>query len=192
MTGLTKEELRHQMRARRRAQEPGEAARLSQRIIRTCLGQLPLSDIECLALYWPVRGEVDPRGLAGSEVLEGVTLALPVVAGRDAALSFRSWKPGVPMEAGAFGIDVPASGVEVRPDVVLVPLLGFDRAGYRLGQGGGFYDRTLESLRKSGGSCEAVLAVGLAFSFQECFNLPHEPHDQRLDRVVTELDMIVI
>lgn len=95
---------------------------------------------------------------------------------------FRDWSPEAPLEEGAFGVMVPAGGREVVPDLLIVPLLAFDARGYRLGYGGGFYDRTLEVLRRDG----QVRAVGFAYSAQFQPDLPLEPTDQPLDEIVTE------
>ncbi|HYD97791.1 MAG TPA: 5-formyltetrahydrofolate cyclo-ligase [Alphaproteobacteria bacterium] len=112
----------------------------------------------------------------------GAACALPVVLGAGQALEFRRWSPGAPLVAGAFGAAVPPPDAEpVSPDLVLVPLLAFDRRGWRLGYGGGYYDRTLEALRAAG----PVTAVGFGFSAQEAAAVPHEATDQRLDWIVT-------
>jgi 5-formyltetrahydrofolate cyclo-ligase len=113
----------------------------------------------------------------------GHGLCLPVVVGRGRALAFRRWRTGEALIEGAYGAQVPANGAEVcTPTVLLVPLLAFDRAGYRLGYGGGFYDRTLAGLRAQA----PVLAVGLAYAGQEMPAVPREATDQPLDWLVTE------
>ena len=182
-----KSDLRTELRTKRKAMEAGQAATLSQRILRLVLGQVPFHGVETVGLYWPVGDEVDPRGIASSELLEDCGFALPVTVGEEKPLEFWFWQPGDDLTKGAYGEMVPVRRELARPDLLLIPLLGFDRAGYRLGQGGGYYDRTLHDLRKS----RSILAVGVAFSFQECLNVPHEPHDEVLDRVVTEKEMIV-
>jgi 5-formyltetrahydrofolate cyclo-ligase len=111
---------------------------------------------------------------------EGWTLALPVVAG-PAPLRFRTWTFGAPLQSGPFGIPEPEDGPLAAPDVLLVPLLAFDRHGYRLGYGGGHYDRTLAELRAQGG----VTAIGLAFDAQEVAQVPICPYDERLDWILT-------
>lgn len=139
--------------------------------------------------YWPFGGELDPRPLMERLYAGGHVLALPVIAGRGLPLIFRRWQPGQALEAGAHGIPVPGPAVaEIVPRLLLVPLLAFDRDGYRLGYGGGYYDRTLARLKAEG----EALAVGLAFAAQEVDAVPHEGQDQRLDWIVTEREAIAL
>ena len=109
-------------------------------------------------------------------------VGVPVIMGKGLALRFREWSPGAAMVDGPFGALVPQDGAWVVPEVLIVPLVAFDARGYRLGYGGGFYDRTLEGLRAQG----LVWAVGFAFSGQEPPEVPIEVTDQRLDVLVTE------
>ena len=132
-----------------------------------------------LAGYMPMRTEVDP--LPAMAVHQGV-VGVPVIVGAATALRFREWGPGVVMVAGEFGARIPAEGAWVEPQVLIVPLLAFDGRGYRLGYGGGFYDRTLAGLRAR----RDVLAVGFAFAAQEVAEVPIDGFDERLDAVVTE------
>jgi 5-formyltetrahydrofolate cyclo-ligase len=133
--------------------------------------------------FKPFAGEIDVLPLMARLAAEGWRTALPVVAGRDRPLVFRAWAPGEPTVAGAWSIDVPPdSAPEVRPDVLLVPMLAFDRAGFRLGYGGGFYDRTLGALR----AVKPIVAVGVAFAGQEMAEVPREAHDEPLDWILTE------
>lgn len=134
------------------------------------------------AIYHPLGAELDPGPLAVRLAEAGAAIAAPVVVERDAPLVFRLQTDD---ERGvdALGIAVPAADApEVTPDLVIVPLLAFDRSGARLGQGGGYYDRTLAQLRDRG----AVLAVGLAYAGQEVERVPADAFDQRLDGVLTE------
>jgi 5-formyltetrahydrofolate cyclo-ligase len=132
-------------------------------------------------------GEIDPAPLASALLAQGHSLCLPVVTGPNRVLLFRVWKPGAPLEAGAFGMpEPPASAPVVEPGVLLVPLLAFDRRGNRLGQGGGYYDRTLACLRQQ----KEILTIGLGFAAQEEFSVPAGPEDERLDIVVTDKEMI--
>jgi 5-formyltetrahydrofolate cyclo-ligase len=132
-----------------------------------------------LAGYMPMRTEIDP--LPAMAAHQGV-VCVPVIMGAGQALRFREWSPGCAMEPGEFGALIPAEGAWVVPEVLIVPLVGFDARGFRLGYGGGFYDRTLESLRARG----PVLAIGFAFDGQEMAEVPIEPTDQKLDVMVTE------
>jgi 5-formyltetrahydrofolate cyclo-ligase len=113
---------------------------------------------------------------------EGFRLALPVMQGKGKPLVFRAWSPGDAMDSGVWGIAEPrADKAALEPDILIVPLLAFDRGGWRLGYGGGFYDRTLKGLRAR----KAVVAVGLAHDEQEVDAVPHLDYDQRLDWVLT-------
>jgi 5-formyltetrahydrofolate cyclo-ligase len=136
-----------------------------------------------VAGYWPMKSEADPRALMAVLAAKGHPLALPCVAKRGAPLLFHRWKDGDPLTKGAFGTSEPLLCAErVTPCVLLVPLLAFDAEGYRLGYGGGFYDRTLETLR----AARDILAIGIAYAGQEVSSVPHGAHDQRLDAVFTE------
>lgn len=132
-----------------------------------------------LAGYMPMRTEIDP--LPAMAAHQGV-VCVPVIMGAGLALRFQEWSPGCAMVAGEFGALIPADGAWVVPDVLIVPLVSFDARGYRLGYGGGFYDRTLEALRARG----PVLAVGFAFAAQEMKAVPIDATDQKLDVIVTE------
>lgn len=132
-----------------------------------------------LAGYMPMRTEIDP--LPAMAAHNGA-VCVPVIMGAGQPLRFREWSPGCAMVAGEFGALIPAEGAWLEPEVLIVPLVGFDARGYRLGYGGGFYDRTLERLRARG----QVLAVGVAFAGQELPEVPIEPTDQKLDVIVTE------
>ncbi len=131
--------------------------------------------------YWPIRTEIDPRW-AIHALAESHAIGLPVVIGADLPLSFRRWVPGAEMEVGAFGAEIPADPEEIVPDILIVPLAAFIDKGYRLGYGGGFYDRTLEFLRARG----PVTAIGFAYDVQRVKTLSLEPTDQPLDIIVTE------
>lgn len=138
-----------------------------------------------LAGYFPIRGEIDPRPLLAAH---GGPTGLPVVAGFGQPLAFRAWRLGQPVVPGPFGTFHPPETAEsMQPEVVIVPLAGFDRRGARIGYGGGFYDRTLETLRARG----PVLAAGLAFAAQELDRVPAEPFDQPLDLVATESGILL-
>ncbi len=129
-----------------------------------------------------IRDEINPSPLMTWLHAEGVRLALPVMQGRGKPLLLRSWSPGDAMAPAAWGIAEPLDDKpEVDPDVVLVPLLAFDASGYRLGYGGGFYDRTLNKLRKM----KPVVAVGLAYDEQRVDAVPVESYDEKLDWVLT-------
>lgn len=141
-----------------------------------------------LAGYMPMRTEIDclPAMAAHLAAGKGGRVCVPVIPGEAQPLRFQEWTPATPMIPGAFGALIPEGGVELEPTVLIVPLLAFDRLGFRLGYGGGFYDRTLEGLRARG----PVTAIGFAFAAQEVAEVPIEPTDQPLDLIVTEREVI--
>jgi len=144
--------------------------------------------VNVVAGHVPVKGEVDIMSLLQALHGAGHELALPVVAQRDAPLVFRRWRPGDALRQGAYGIPEPqAAAEEMLPQVLLVPLLAFDRTGVRLGYGGGYYDRTLESLRRRG---QPVTAIGCAAGWQEVENIPALATDERLDWIITDEEII--
>lgn len=117
---------------------------------------IPTSDGTIVSVYWPFRGEPDLRSWMKDEVANGLRIALPVVVGKGQPLVFREWQPGCRMERGVWNIPIPADVREVVPDIVIAPLVGFDQAGFRLGYGGGFFDRTLAQALKE----QTVIGVG--------------------------------
>jgi 5-formyltetrahydrofolate cyclo-ligase len=137
--------------------------------------------------YWPMRSEVDPRAALLALAGKG-PVGLPVVTGKGEPLVFRAWHPAMALEPGSFGALIPpATAAALVPEVVILPLLAFDRAGWRLGYGGGFYDRTLARLRHGG----KVLAVGVGYAGQEIDAVPHDPEtDAHLDAIVTDDEVI--
>ena len=177
----SKSALRAAMRALRRklaADCPDAGARAA--------AHLPaMSGVAIYGLYHAVGSELDPSPIR----IDGAQCCLPAVVARAAPLVFRLHGPDKPLVADALGIPAPAaSEPEVRPDVVFTPVLAFDRRGGRLGQGGGHYDRTIEALRAAG----PVLVIGLAYAGQEVDAIPMEPHDQRLDAILTETGYIAV
>ena len=137
--------------------------------------------------FMPLGSEINPLPLMKKLAAQGAHLALPVVAARGQPLTMRAWAWGEPLNAGVWGIREPKpEAPEVEPDILLVPLLAFDRAGYRLGYGGGYYDRTIGRLRAN----KPATAVGVAFAAQEVPQVPISPRDARLDLVLTERETI--
>jgi 5-formyltetrahydrofolate cyclo-ligase len=178
---------------RRAAQQRAEAAVRSGASAAAALAghaaHLGLAAGTVVAGYWPLGDEIDPRPLMTALAGSGCSLALPVVVGKGEALLFRAWAPGDRLEAGGHGTRHPSAQAPVlRPGVVLAPLLAFDRRGFRLGYGGGYYDRTLAELRRRG----EVTAIGLGFAAQELAALPSEPWDQTLDMILTECGLIAV
>jgi 5-formyltetrahydrofolate cyclo-ligase len=137
--------------------------------------------------FMPLKSEISPLPLMHKLATVGAELALPRIVARGSPLSMRAWEFGAPLDRGQWGIREPAPDApEVEPDILLVPLLAFDRAGYRIGYGAGYYDMTLARLRAR----KPVTAVGIAFAAQEVPEIPKTPGDERLDLVLTEHEVI--
>jgi len=146
------------------------------------LSWLGLSAPAAVSAFRSFGDELDSGPLLARLAADGYRLALPVMQGKTKPLLFRAWAPGDAMRTVQWGIEEPlVTASEIVPDILLVPLLAFDRRGYRLGYGGGYYDRTLAALRAD----RPVVAVGLAFSEQEVDAVPYLDYDQRLDWVLT-------
>jgi len=175
-----REGVRAELIARRIAISPPQRAEWSLAVSLHLLHCLPLEPGTVVGFCWPVRGEYDPRRLAWTLRQRGVRNALPVMRGRAQPLRFRSWYPGVPMEAGPMGIPHPRASEEVDPDILLIPLVGFGRAGDRLGYGGGYFDRTLSLL------VPQPLAIGVGFDLSQLENTWPQAHDVPMDAIVTE------
>jgi len=175
------------------------AKRAARHLARAARGGDPLSAGQDLAAHllgsglvppgarvagvWPLPGEIDLRPLLDALHARGHVLALPVTPARGLPLEFRAWAPGDALAEGVMGTRHPAAGAVVGPDVILVPLLAFDRAGGRLGYGGGYFDRTLAAMPQA-------LAIGFAFASQEVAEVPVGPQDRRLGLVATERGII--
>jgi len=137
--------------------------------------------------FMPLKSEINPLPLLQRLADAGAQLALPVVAGRGKPLIMRAWQWGEPLAAGVWGIREPKpEAAEVEPDILLVPLLAFDRAGHRIGYGAGYYDLTIARLRAR----KPVTAVGIGFAAQEIAKIPATVRDARLDLVLTEREAI--
>ena len=138
-----------------------------------------------LAGYMAMRTEIDPTSAMEEAAAHG-PVGVPVIIGAGQPLQFRLWEPDSTMIKGEFGAMIPQAGDWMIPQIVIVPLVAFDRKGGRLGYGGGFYDRTLEKLR----AAQPTMAIGFAYAAQEDEDLPLEPTDQPLDLIVTEQGII--
>ena len=179
--------MRSEMRARRRAM--AEAAPEAGRRAAALMPLEKLPPFTVVSGYRAQGAELDPWPLMRRLAAEGARLALPVATHRDDPLIFRIHDGTVKLIPDAFGIPSPGpEAAQVRPDLVIAPLVAFDRQGARLGQGAGHYDRTLETLRAGGG----VFVLGLAYAGQEVAQVPAEPHDQRLDAILTETGYIEV
>ena len=141
--------------------------------------------LRALAGYMPMRTEINP--LPAMEAHEG-PVCVPVIMGKAQPLKFREWTPGCAMIPGEFGALIPSDGVWIEPEVLIVPLLAFDARGFRLGYGGGFYDRTLQALRAK----QPTIAIGFAFAAQQIADVPIDANDQRLDAIITEVGVMSV
>jgi 5-formyltetrahydrofolate cyclo-ligase len=176
-----KADARRDMRALRAdAADPGAGLKLIE------MFPLELARLSPVAGYWPVGGEIDSRPLLAALAKAGRQIALPRLPARDALTQFLAWRAGEALKADAFGVPSPPPGSpRLKPRLILVPLIAFDRGGRRLGQGGGHYDRILSVYR-----AEGAIAVGLAYAVQEMPLVPTGPHDAPLDWVITEREAI--
>ncbi len=170
---------RERLLALRQGLPPAERRRWGERIdgeLRRLIAPLP----GILGVYWPFRAEFDPRPLIAWAVAEGRGVALPAVVDKKGPLEYRSWKPGDPLVDGVWNIPVPERRDIVVPSLVLAPLVGFDPACYRLGYGGGYFDRTLAALSPR------AFAIGVGFEVQRLETIHPQPFDVPMDVIVTE------
>ncbi|WP_428390838.1 5-formyltetrahydrofolate cyclo-ligase [Lichenicoccus sp.] len=155
-------------------------------LIASLLAHVPLRGDETVAGVWPLPGEPDLRPLWQRLHAAGIAIVLPFTPPLGQALRFRSWVPGCTMQAGRFGTEHPRADADASPpDLLFVPLLAFDRHGFRLGHGGGYYDRTLAAL-------PSARSVGYGFASQQVEAVPRGPHDMKLDCIVTERGCVTI
>lgn len=133
-----------------------------------------------VSLYWPFRGEPDLRGWMTSIIERGGAVALPVVVEKGHPLVFRAYKPGDKLEKGVWNIPIPAEGESVIPNVVISPIVGFDAKNYRLGYGGGFFDRTLAAMPTK------ALVIGIGYEIGRIATIHPQTHDIPMDRIITE------
>jgi 5,10-methenyltetrahydrofolate synthetase len=174
-----RKERRAELIARRMALTADEQRRSDERITDLLVHGFPhLRDLT-IGFYWPFNGEVDPRVAVHRFRTQGARTALPVVIAKATPLEFREWTPGVATQPGVFGLPVPQSPKAV-PDVLLMPPVGVDMHGYRLGYGGGYFDRTLASLTPQ------PLKIGLAREVSRIDTIHPQPHDVPMDFVITE------
>ncbi len=133
-----------------------------------------------LGVYWPFQAEFDPRPLVDRLIAEGFSTALPVVVDKKGPLEYYLWRPGEPLIDGVWGIPIPEQHRVVMPQAVLAPLVGFDRRCYRLGYGGGYFDRTLGALQSR------PLAIGVGFELSRIETIYPQEFDIPMDLIVTE------
>jgi 5-formyltetrahydrofolate cyclo-ligase len=183
---IRKERIRREALARRDAMPP-EVRQAAAETIAAREFPLAITPGAVVSGFMALKSEINPLPLMQKLAGQGAQLALPAIAGRGQPLILRAWEPGAPLGRGQWGIREPtADAAEVEPDILLVPLLAFDRAGHRIGYGAGYYDLTIARLRAR----KAVMAVGVALAIQEVATVPATARDARLDLVLTEREMI--
>jgi 5-formyltetrahydrofolate cyclo-ligase len=171
---------RQRLVAARLAIAPEQRIAASAAISAALEARFPPGCFALLGAYWPIQGEYNPLGYLRKVIDAGKAVALPAVTAPDAPLEFRPWTTKTRMEQGRWDILHPAQGPAMTPDALLIPLVGFDGAGHRLGYGGGYYDRTLAAL------APRPLAIGVGFEVGRIESFEAQPHDARLDVIVTE------
>jgi 5,10-methenyltetrahydrofolate synthetase len=180
-----RQSLREALIAARQAMDPAHRAACAAAIESGLERLLDRLSPNSIGFCWPFRGEFDCRPLVTRRIQRGILAALPLIVAPAAPMVFKEWSPQAPMTEGRFGIPVPAAGDTLVPELVLLPLNGFDRLGYRLGYGGGYFDRTLASLSPT------PIAVGVGFELARLDSIQPEAHDVPLDYVVTEAGVFV-
>lgn len=175
---LRQEALRHRVMMDPRSEDPDDACDVF-------FGAIDTTPDQVVGAYWPKDKEFDPHAILHAFLGKGNTCCLPVIQKGSRELKFVAWTDGEPLERGPYNVLQPVVNDDTEfldPDIVIVPLLAFDRYGHRLGYGGGYYDATLAALRAR----KKILAVGVGFAQQAClFKLPAEEHDEKLDWLVT-------
>lgn len=172
--------LRRGMIAARQAMPAAAQEQASARILERLAGLLLDRPAGRLGFCWPIRAEVDCRPLVARLIAAGWQAAMPTVVVPDAPMEFRHWEPDAPMTLDPYGIPVPATPATTTPAVLLLPLVAFDAAGYRLGYGGGYFDRTLAAC------APRPLTIGVGFELCAVATIHPEAHDVPLDLIVTE------
>jgi 5,10-methenyltetrahydrofolate synthetase len=175
-----RQRLRRDMIARRSALPADTHAMLSTAVCKQLDDSFPALAELIVGFCWPVQNEPDLRPLILELIARGGRVALPVVVRADTPLAFREWWPDQPLMPDRYGIPTPTDGDFVVPQVLLLPVNAFDAANYRIGYGGGFFDRTLASLSPR------PLAIGIGFDFQRVESIHPQAHDLPLDAMVTE------
>jgi 5-formyltetrahydrofolate cyclo-ligase len=153
---------------------------LSERACAQLVRAVDLEAYQVLGFCWPIRGEFDVRGIARQHLASGGQVALPVIVQKSAPVEFWSWHPGMPMQKGVWDIPTPKEREVLTPDAVLVPLVGFDECGFRLGYGGGYFDRTLAA------AAERPFAIGLGSEDSLLQTIHPQAHDIAMNLIVTD------
>ena len=176
--------VRSQLRLKRSAFPSGDKETVRLTVYDLMREHSPELRFACLGFYWPFQGEIDVRHLVRNFLALGAEAALPVVVEARQPLEFWSWRPQIKLTRGVLKIPVPSDRSPVQPTVLLVPLLGFDAAGYRLGYGGGYYDRTLATL------AQKPLTIGIGYEVGRLQTIYPQPHDRPMDAIVTESGVV--
>jgi len=172
--------VRRKLIAARQGLSPDNRAAVRDALADRLSRDFPGLGAHVLGFYWPIQGEPDLRGFVKARIAEGASAALPVVVARRQPVEFWRWKPRMRMVKGDWGIPQPPAREPVRPTALLVPLVGFDEAGYRLGYGAGYYDRTLAALDPR------PLCIGVGLELGRLPSVHPQPHDVPMDVLVTE------
>jgi 5-formyltetrahydrofolate cyclo-ligase len=174
-----RKEKRSELLERRRSVGFDERKRYATALTERLLATVDLRAYPVLAFYWPIRGELDLRDLARRHIESGGTAALPVVVEKNAPVEFWQWQDAAAMQRGFWNIPVPAERRVVKPDVLVIPLVGFDAAGFRLGYGGGYYDRTLATLTPR------AFCIGVGYDDSQIETIHPRSHDIPMSVIVT-------
>ncbi len=175
---------------RRRAALTEKQKRIAtEKIIKSFIGNIPIEKYDKIAGYWPLSGEINIRLLLDILIENHNICCLPVVKEQNIPLTFRKYIKNMSLVTNNKykTQEPPKSSPKITPTIIIVPLLAFDESGYRVGFGGGFYDRTLDSLR----NVSSLMTVGVAYSFQQIASIPYEKHDQKLDCIITDEQIII-
>jgi 5-formyltetrahydrofolate cyclo-ligase len=171
---------RAELLARRQSLRLHDRDAFAESLTAHLLAALDLNAYSVLGIYWPIRGELDLRDLARRHVKAGRAAALPVVVKKAAPVEFWQWEPGSALQRGLWNIPVPVERRCLVPDALLIPLVGYDTEGFRLGYGGGYYDRTLATLTPR------PLCIGVGYDEAALATIQPQPHDIPMDMIVTE------
>lgn len=171
---------REQLIALRMARPADERLELERSVVEQLTGMIDVASSPVLGIYFPIRGEIDVREVARRHVAAGGQAALPVVVEKNAPVEFWAWDPNGKTKRGLWNIPIPRERVVVHPQTLVVPLIGFDRMRYRLGYGGGYYDRTLAAAKPR------PKTIGIAHSDCELPTIHPQAFDIPMDAIVTE------
>jgi 5-formyltetrahydrofolate cyclo-ligase len=177
---LWRKGVREELIQRRAERSPETRRALAQKACARLAEAVDFTRYRVLGFYWPIRGELDVREIVTRHLARGGIAALPVVVHQAAPLEFWRWSPGIAMQSGVWNIPTPKHRELLAPDIVIAPLVGFDRASYRLGYGGGYFDRTLAA------ASPRPFAVGFGYAGSALETIYPQTHDIRMNLIVTE------